>query len=121
MKLEKLRNLFGQLDIDGMLVTSSANLQYMTGFTGSSGLAVISKERAAFITDFRYTEQAKTQVKGFDIIEHGGSLIQTAADTILEYGVKKTRLRAKQHDVRNICILPSGAAGSGDGSRRGFR
>lgn len=89
MKLEKLRNLFGQLDIDGMLVTSSANLQYMTGFTGSSGLAVISKERAAFITDFRYTEQAKTQVKGFDIIEHGGSLIQTAADTILEYGIKK--------------------------------
>ncbi len=90
MKLEKLRNLFGQLDIDGMLVTSSANLQYMTGFTGSSGLAVISKERAAFITDFRYTEQAKTQVKGFDIIEHGGSLIQTAADTILEYGVKNS-------------------------------
>ncbi|PRS87038.1 M24 family metallopeptidase [Bacillus velezensis] len=89
MKLEKLRNLFGQLDIDGMLVTSSANLQYMTGFTGSSGLAVISKERAAFITDFRYTEQAKRQVKGFDIIEHGGSLIQTAADTILEYGIKK--------------------------------
>ena len=88
MKLEKLRNLFGQLDIDGMLVTSSANLQYMTGFTGSS--AVISKERAAFITDFRYTEQAKTQVKGFDIIEHGGSLIQTAADTILEYGIKNS-------------------------------
>ncbi|MBT2574462.1 aminopeptidase P family protein [Bacillus sp. ISL-51] len=89
MKLEKLRNLFGQLGIDGILVTSAANLQYMTGFTGSSGLAVISGERAAFITDFRYTEQAKAQVKGFEIIEHSGSLIQTAADTILEFGIKK--------------------------------
>ncbi|WP_430742179.1 M24 family metallopeptidase [Bacillus atrophaeus] len=89
MKLEKLRNLFKQLGIDGLLITSGTNLQYMTGFTGSAGLAVISEERAAFITDFRYTEQAKAQVKGFEIIEHGGSLIQTAADTINDFGIAK--------------------------------
>ncbi|MCG8397819.1 Xaa-Pro peptidase family protein [Bacillus atrophaeus] len=89
MKLEKLRNLFKQLGIDGLLITSGTNLQYMTGFTGSAGLAVISEERAAFITDFRYTEQAKAQVKGFEIIEHGGSLIQTAADTISDFDIGK--------------------------------
>lgn len=121
MKLEKLRNLFGQLDIDGMLVTSSANLQYMTGFTGSSGLAVISKERAAFITDFRYTEQAKTQVKGFDIIEHGGSLIQTVMDTILEYGIKKLGFEQNSMTYGTYASYQAVFAGSGDGSRRGFR
>ncbi len=89
MKLEKLRNLFGQLGIDGMLVTSSTNVRYMTGFTGSAGLAVISGDKAAFITDFRYTEQAKVQVKGFEIIEHGGSLIQTTADTVESFGIKR--------------------------------
>ncbi|KUP34261.1 Xaa-Pro dipeptidase [Bacillus halotolerans] len=89
MKLEKLRNLFEQLGIDGMLITSSINLRYMTGFTGSAGLAVISGDRAAFITDFRYTEQAKVQLKGFEIIEHGGSLIQTTADTIEKFGIKR--------------------------------
>ncbi|WP_207552267.1 aminopeptidase P family N-terminal domain-containing protein, partial [Bacillus paralicheniformis] len=39
MKLNKLRELFGGLGIDGILVTSSVNLRYITGFTGSSGLA----------------------------------------------------------------------------------
>ena len=43
------------------------NLRYITGFTGSSGLAVISDDQAVFITDFRYTEQAKDQIKSFDM------------------------------------------------------
>ena len=78
----EIKKPFGQLGIDGILVTSGANLRYMTGFTGSSGLAVISGDKAAFITDFRYTEQAKDQVKGFEIIEHGGGFIQTTAEVI---------------------------------------
>lgn len=89
MKLEKLRTLLSDLDIDGLVITSSFNLQYMTSFTGSAGLAVVSKDRAAFITDFRYTEQAKDQVKGFDIFEHKGNIAETAAQTAKEFGIKR--------------------------------
>ncbi|MFP3751406.1 aminopeptidase P family N-terminal domain-containing protein, partial [Bacillus altitudinis] len=39
MKLEKLRKLLAELDIDGLVITSSFNLHYMTSFTGSAGLA----------------------------------------------------------------------------------
>ena len=89
MKLKKLRELFGSLGIEGLLVTSSVNLRYITGFTGTAGLAVISEDKAVFITDFRYTEQAKHQVKGFDIVQHSGGIIQKAADVIKEMGLNK--------------------------------
>ena len=39
--------------IDAYLVTSPANLRYLTNFTGTAGLALITLEKAFFITDFR--------------------------------------------------------------------
>jgi len=63
-------------DLDALLVTSAVNLRYLTGFTGSSGLALIAADGAdgdaaggraglgahRFITDFRYRTQASEQV-----------------------------------------------------------
>jgi Xaa-Pro aminopeptidase len=39
-----------------------ANLRWLTGFTGTSGLAVIGPELRAFLTDFRYVERAEREV-----------------------------------------------------------
>lgn len=108
MKLNKLRELFGGLGIDGILVTSSVNLRYITGFTGSSGLAVISGDQAVFITDFRYTEQAKDQIKGFDIVQHAGGIVQKAAEVIKEMGINKSVLN-RINDIRNVCRLQRAA------------
>ena len=33
-------------DLDALLVTSAVNLRYLTGFTGSSGLALIAADGA---------------------------------------------------------------------------
>ena len=41
---------------------AGANLRWLTGFTGSSGLAVIGGEVRIFLTDFRYTERAAREV-----------------------------------------------------------
>jgi Xaa-Pro aminopeptidase len=43
----------------------SERLKWLTGFTGSAGFAVITKEKAAFFTDGRYTLQAKEQIPFF--------------------------------------------------------
>jgi Xaa-Pro aminopeptidase len=50
MKLEKIRNRFQELSIDGLLITSEYNRRYMTGFTGTAGVAVISEDKAVFFT-----------------------------------------------------------------------
>ncbi|MGH2953174.1 MAG: M24 family metallopeptidase [Solirubrobacterales bacterium] len=39
-----------------------ANLRWLTGFTGTSGLALVGPETRVFITDFRYVERAEREV-----------------------------------------------------------
>jgi Xaa-Pro aminopeptidase len=52
--------------LDALLVTDLANLRYLTGFTGSSGFAVVGPGLRRFVTDFRYVERARTEVPDFD-------------------------------------------------------
>ncbi|MGX7404766.1 aminopeptidase P family N-terminal domain-containing protein, partial [Enterococcus camelliae] len=56
IRVEKLRSAMKKEKIDGFLVTSPYNLRYLTNFTGTTGLAVITLDKAYFVTDFRYTE-----------------------------------------------------------------
>ncbi|PWA13223.1 Xaa-Pro dipeptidase [Pueribacillus theae] len=79
LRVQKLREVMKKCNIDSMLITSSSNLRYMTNFTGTAGIALISLNEAKFITDFRYTEQAKEQAKGYDIVEHKGKIIEEIA------------------------------------------
>jgi Xaa-Pro aminopeptidase len=60
--------------LDALLVTDPVNLRYVTGFTGSSGLAVVGDGIRRFVTDFRYVEQAKAEVPGFDREQAAGNL-----------------------------------------------
>jgi len=39
--------------LDALLVTSLANIRYLTGFSGSAGLAVLTRADALLVTDFR--------------------------------------------------------------------
>jgi len=71
-KKASLRNRLSDLKADAILITDPVNLRYLTGFRGSSGFSIINRRHAIFVTDFRYQEQAKEEVRGFDIrIESG--------------------------------------------------
>ncbi|MFC0277213.1 M24 family metallopeptidase [Enterococcus devriesei] len=74
-RIEKLRALMEKAIIDAYLVTSPANLRYLTNFTGTAGMALITLEQAFFITDFRYIEQASEQIQGMTIIQHQGDIV----------------------------------------------
>ncbi len=43
---------------------SAKRLEFLTGFTGSAGLAIVTASKAAFFTDGRYTIQAAQQLDG---------------------------------------------------------
>ncbi|UCH81150.1 MAG: aminopeptidase P family protein [Nitrospiraceae bacterium] len=63
-----LRKKLAKARVDAILITDLINVRYLTGFTGSSGYSIITERDALFITDFRYKEQARGEVKGFKII-----------------------------------------------------
>src|SRR5690625_2780837 len=75
--------------IDGLLVTSEINRRYITDFTGTAGVALITDSKALFITDFRYTEQAKEQAKLFSIIEHKIPITEEIAKQIQQLHIEK--------------------------------
>ena len=48
---------------DLLLVTNLVNVRWLTGFTGSSGAAVVGREGTRrFVTDFRYLTQSAEQL-----------------------------------------------------------
>ncbi len=88
MKLAKLRQALIDQNVDAILITNEYNRRYMTGFTGTAGVAVVSQNDAVFITDFRYTEQAAVQVKDFRIEQHKGTIFEEVAKQVALMGVK---------------------------------
>lgn len=89
MKLMKLREEMQKQGMDAFLVTSSYNLRYITGFTGTAGLALITRNDAWFITDFRYTEQAGEQVTEFKVVQAQKGLIDEVARIAQEAAVER--------------------------------
>ncbi len=88
-KLGHLRESFEKLSIDGMLITKGYNRRYMTNFTGSAGVVLVSKTKAVFITDFRYMEQAAKQATDFEIVQHKTAIIEEIAKQVAELGITK--------------------------------
>lgn len=59
--------LRAQLDVEGvdaLLVTHLPNIRWLTGFSGSAALVLVSQRRLTLITDFRYATQAPAEVGG---------------------------------------------------------
>ncbi|WP_430612010.1 M24 family metallopeptidase [Enterococcus sp. DIV0876] len=79
LRVEKLRETMRKGSIDGFLITSPYNLRYLTNFTGTTGLAVITLTKAFFVTDFRYTEQAAAQAVGYEIVKNSGPIFDEVA------------------------------------------
>lgn len=79
LRVEKLRQAMRKEAIDGFLVTSPYNLRYLTNFTGTTGLAIITLDKAFFVTDFRYTQQAASQAQGYEIVQNSGPIVEEVA------------------------------------------
>ena len=65
-RADRVADRLAERELDLLLVTDLVNLRYLTGFTGSNGMAVVGRDVRRFVTDFRYVEQAAAQVEGFD-------------------------------------------------------
>jgi Xaa-Pro aminopeptidase len=61
-RAERLSALLAEAEVDLLLVTDLVNVRYLTGYTGSNGLAVVGTDARSFVTDFRYVEQAAEEV-----------------------------------------------------------
>jgi Xaa-Pro aminopeptidase len=89
-RIERLAGELAERGVDALLVSTPVNVRYLTGFTGSNGLALITGGGQAghkFFTDFRYTAQSAEQVAPLLAREIAtGNLLQAAARTLAGSG-----------------------------------
>jgi Xaa-Pro aminopeptidase len=88
-RLQKFREQLNHLDLDGMIITNPRNRQYLSGFTGSSGVLLISATQAVIVTDFRYWQQVSVEVKEFDLHRQGPNLWQSVFQCIAGFSWKR--------------------------------
>jgi Xaa-Pro aminopeptidase len=61
-RIDRLRERFGGAGVDALVVTALTNVRYLTGFTGSAGVLVVTGDGALLTTDGRYRTQSAEQV-----------------------------------------------------------
>ncbi|KUK52006.1 MAG: Peptidase M24 [Desulfotomaculum sp. 46_296] len=62
-RVDLLRDRLCQKEIDGLLVMKPENRKYLSGFSGTAGSLVVTREQLFLLTDFRYIEQAEHECK----------------------------------------------------------
>lgn len=82
-----LREKLEAKGLSAMLIGSPINRRYLTGFTGSAGYVLITKEQSYLLTDFRYMTQAPQQATGFKVIEHGAKVMDTVKELLQSEGI----------------------------------
>jgi Xaa-Pro aminopeptidase len=85
------------LEVDAVLVSKLANVRYLTGFTGSSAMALVGPAGSAFFTDGRYDEQSRHEVPDLARV----ASMQDPTVAILEHarGLGVQRLGFERHAV----------------------
>jgi Xaa-Pro aminopeptidase len=63
-RADRLTERVADRGLDALLVTDLVNLRWVSGFTGTNGLALIGPADRLFMTDFRYVERAAEEVYG---------------------------------------------------------
>jgi Xaa-Pro aminopeptidase len=96
-----LRRAAAAANTDAFLTLHQPNLFYLSGFTGSSGALLLMAKSAVFLTDGRYTQQARREVKSARVIITQDSLTKALAAVLarrksLRLAVESNRLTLSQ-------------------------
>ncbi len=69
--LDRFREKMHANSLDAFLVTQPENRRYLSGFTGSAGVLLVTSEKQFLATDSRYYERAKKETPDWALVEAG--------------------------------------------------
>ena len=100
-RIAAARQYLERMNLDALLIPSMHNIRYLSGFTGSDGVVVVSRNSLWFLTDSRYRTQAGEEVNGFTLGEYQRKLEESAAlltgQGFLSVGFEASSLTVAQH------------------------
>ena len=87
MRVSRLRQLMAEKRVAGVLITSPENRRYLSGFTGSAGVLIVTALRQAIATDFRYYEQAGVECPDWELLKTSPDFDSKIPDVLGELGL----------------------------------
>ena len=104
-RLAALGERLDSLGVDALLVTSPANIRYLTGFGGTNGVVLVRPDGATFLTDFRYTERAAPLEEYMEVRQVERDVMKAACAHLAELapgahrvGFESAHMTVAQHD-----------------------
>lgn len=91
-KISTLYTVLKQHNLEGLLVSSPANISYITDYKSRDSCLIISKKKNLYITDFRYTKEAQKALNGAFAVKQANGLLVNSS--IADF--------CKQMDIANL-------------------
>jgi Xaa-Pro aminopeptidase len=88
-RLVILHQKLAEQDLDAILITQPENRRYLSGFTGSAGVLLISQDQAVLATDFRYYEQVEKQAPDFRLAKITDKFKTLLLELVHQVGAKR--------------------------------
>lgn len=104
-RIERVRAKMRELNLDALVVSSRTNIRYLTGFSGSNGLAVVTHDNAYLITDNRYRDQAPLEAPNAEIFIAVENLYRPLKGQKLLQNCKRTAFEANHLSFRGFSHL----------------
>lgn len=108
-RLNKVKQLLTEEKLDAVLVSSHANIVYLTGYSNFSkdereAYLIIGKDFQYIVTDARYTEAVKKDVPHFTLFERGAKystedLFKKLKNKIKKFGIEEDNLTVSEHKI----------------------
>jgi len=91
----RLTRKFANAGIDALLVASSANVRYLSGFTGEDSYLMVGRGWTALITDSRFAEQARRDCPDIEHVIRKGAMAKAVAGSLRGRGARRLGLESE--------------------------
>lgn len=110
---QALRAAMEQLGLDGMLLTTPADLSYLTDFTGEDSIGLVTRDGGFhLVTDFRYKQQAKEEVGWMDLHVREGDMADALGKVLKASKAMKVGFEANGATVGQIRAIEKAMEGA---------
>ena len=98
-RLHKLRQKLAEKGLDAVLISQAENRRYLSSFTGSDGMLVVSPKNVILAVDFRYTEQARSEARDAEVVQIKGEPAAWLPGLLSDLGVRTAGFEAEDVTV----------------------
>ncbi|MFA4983929.1 MAG: Xaa-Pro peptidase family protein [Candidatus Omnitrophota bacterium] len=88
-RVKKIISGLKQEGLEGLVVSSPANISYLAEIRSRDSYLVLSKKECVYLADLRYTEELKSKLRGFSLHKITASPLNAIAGVLKDLGVRR--------------------------------